>query len=57
VRAGLSRELDYSKADRAEHLRRVAEMAKLLNEHGIIVIASFISPSNDLREQMKQIIG
>ncbi|RLD86257.1 MAG: bifunctional sulfate adenylyltransferase subunit 1/adenylylsulfate kinase [Bacteroidetes bacterium] len=57
VRAGLSRELDYSPADRAEHLRRVAHICKLLNDQGIICIASFISPKEDIRQQVKEIIG
>jgi adenylyl-sulfate kinase len=57
VRAGLSKELDYSPADRAEHLRRVAHMCKLLNDQGIICIASFISPRENVRRQIKEIIG
>jgi len=57
VRAGLNRELDYSPADRAENLRRVAHVAKILNEQGIIAICSFISPGNDIREQIAEIIG
>ncbi len=57
IRSGLSRELDYSPADRAEHLRRVAHIAKLLNDQGIIVICSFISPKEDIRQQVKEIIG
>ena len=57
VRAGLSKELDYSSVDRAEHLRRVAEVCRLMNDQGIIVICTFISPLNDTREQIKKIIG
>jgi len=57
IRAGLSRELDYSPADRAEHLRRVAHICKLLNDQGIIVIASFISPTESIRQQISEIIG
>ena len=57
VRTGLSRELDHSPADSAEHLRRVAEVANLLNDQGIIVICSFISPSAHIRQQIKDIIG
>jgi adenylyl-sulfate kinase len=57
TRQGLSRELDYSPNDRAEHLRRVAHIAKLLNEQGIITICSFISPDDDIREQIREIIG
>jgi len=57
VRAGLSRELDYSPADRAEHLRRVAYMCKLLNDQGMLVICSFVSPDNEVRKQVAEIIG
>ena len=57
VRFGLNRELDFSVADRAEHLRRVAHICKLLNDQGIITICSFISRNNSLREQIAEIIG
>lgn len=57
VRSGLSRELDFSPADRAEHLRRVAHIARILNDQGIITICSFISPDNNIREQVADIIG
>lgn len=57
VRSGLSRELDFSPADRAEHLRRVAEVCRLLNDQGIITICSFISPDENIRKQVAEIIG
>lgn len=57
VRSGLSRELDHSPADRAEHLRRVAHVCRILNDQGIIVICSFISPDEDIRRQVGEIIG
>jgi bifunctional enzyme CysN/CysC len=57
VRSGLNRELDFSVADRAEHLRRVAHICKLLNDQGIITICSFISRNNSLRKQIAEIIG
>lgn len=57
VRSGLSKELDFSPADRAEHLRRVAYMCKMLNDQGIITICSFISPGEAVRKQVAQIIG
>jgi len=57
VRSGLSRELDFSPADRAEHLRRVAHICKLLNDQGIITICSFISPDENIRQQVSCIIG
>ena len=57
VRSGLNRELDYSPADRAENLRRVAHICKILNDQGIIVIASFISRNDSLRKQIAKIVG
>jgi bifunctional enzyme CysN/CysC len=57
IRSGLSRELDFSPSDRTEHLRRVAHIAKILNDQGIIVICSFISPRENIRQQCAQIIG
>ncbi|MBI9039492.1 MAG: sulfate adenylyltransferase subunit CysN [Bacteroidales bacterium] len=57
VRSGINRELDFSPADRAEHLRRVAHMCKILNDQGIITICSFISPHEVIRDQIEEIIG
>jgi adenylyl-sulfate kinase len=57
VRSGLNRELDFSPADRAENLRRVAHIANILNDQGIIAICSFISPNNTIRNQIAEIIG
>ena len=57
IRSGLSRELDFSPADRAEHLRRVAHICRILNDQGIITICSFISPNENIRSQVAEIIG
>jgi bifunctional enzyme CysN/CysC len=57
VRHGLTRDLGFSPKDRAENIRRVAEVARLMNEAGLIVITSFISPFRDDREMARQIIG
>lgn len=57
IRSGLSRELDFSPSDRAEHLRRIAHISKLLNEQGIITICSFVSPNESIRKQVSEIIG
>lgn len=57
VRSGLNRELDFSPTDRAENLRRVAHICKLLNDQGIIAVCSFISRNNSLRDQIAEIIG
>ncbi len=57
VRHGLNRDMGFSQNDRHENLRRVAEMAKILVNTGIIVIVSFISPTDFSRQQARQIIG
>lgn len=57
VRHGLNRDLRFSAEDRSENIRRVAEVAHLMNEAGLIVIASFISPLSKDRANAKQIIG
>ena len=57
VRYGINRELNFSPADRAENLRRVAHISKLLNDQGIITICSFISRNDSLRKQIAEIIG
>ncbi len=57
VRHGLNRNLGFSPRDRAENIRRVAEVARLMNEAGLIVITSFISPFREDREMARQIIG
>lgn len=57
IRQGLNQDLGYSKADRTENIRRIAEVAKLFLETGIIVIVAFISPYQHDRELAREIIG
>lgn len=57
VRHGLNRDLGFSPQDRSENIRRVAEVSRLLNEAGVIVITAFISPYREDREQARCIIG
>jgi bifunctional enzyme CysN/CysC len=57
VRYGLNRDLGFSPQERSENIRRVAEVAHLLNEAGMIVITAFISPYREDREQAGRIIG
>lgn len=57
VRHGLCKDLGFSAQDRSENIRRVAEVARLMNDAGLIVITSFISPFREDREQARQIIG
>jgi bifunctional enzyme CysN/CysC len=53
VRHGLNRDLDFTDADRIENIRRVAEVAKLMVDAGLIVIVSFISPFKKDREMAR----
>lgn len=57
IRMGLNQDLGFSEKDRAENIRRIAEVAKLLNDAGLIVLVSFISPYHSDRARAKQIIG
>lgn len=57
VRAGINSNLGFSEEDRNENIRRVAEVAKLFLDAGIIVICSFITPYEKQRQIAKQIIG
>lgn len=57
VRNGLNKGLGFSTADRQENLRRVAEVARLFTECGIIAIISFISPTFKARQMAREIIG
>ncbi len=57
VRAGLNKNLGFSDEDRLENIRRVAEVAKLFADSGIVTITSFITPNNELRSLAREIIG
>ncbi len=57
VRGRVNADLGFSPEDRKENLRRVAHIARLFNENGNIVIASFVSPLNELRQMVRDIIG
>lgn len=57
VRQGLSKDLGFSMNDREENMRRVAEMARLLNNSGIHAVIALVSPSIAGRSAAKQIIG
>lgn len=57
VRHGLNRDLGFKATDRSENIRRIAEVAKLMNDAGLIVIAAFISPYRSDRAMAKEIIG
>lgn len=57
IRLGLNKDLKFSNDDRIENIRRIAEVAKLMNDAGLINIVSFISPLEINRIMAKQIIG
>jgi len=57
MRTGINKNLGFSEADRYENIRRVAEINKLFVETGIITINSFVSPTNQLRNLVKDIVG
>lgn len=57
VRTRLNSDLNFSAEDRNENLRRIAEVAKLFVDGGIVVIASFVSPMVSDRDYVKSIIG
>jgi adenylylsulfate kinase len=56
VRDGLCKDLGFSAQDRRENLRRVAHVCRLFNDNGAFVIATFITPTNELRDFVKEII-
>lgn len=57
VRHGLNRNLGFSPEDRAENIRRISEVARLMNDAGLIVITAFISPYRADRAAAREIIG
>lgn len=57
VRMGLNQNLGFEEKDRIENIRRVAEVAKLMNDAGLIVLTSFISPYESDRAHAREIIG
>lgn len=57
VRTGINNNLRFSEEDRKENIRRVAEVSKLFVQCGVITINSFVSPTNELRNLAKSIIG
>lgn len=57
VRMGLNKNLGFEPEDRIENIRRIAEVAKLMNDAGLIVLTSFISPFRSDRQNARSIIG
>lgn len=57
IRAGINNNLGFSDADRKENIRRIAEVSKLFLNCGVITINCFVSPTKEIREQARKIIG
>ena len=57
LRSGVTKELDFDLSDRWENLRRAAEIARLLNDNGIICVCAFISPDAAARSKLAEIVG
>lgn len=57
IRAGINNNLGFSAEDRMENIRRIAEIGKLFVHTGVVTLACFVSPTNDVRQLARQIIG
>ena len=57
MRRGISRDLGFSADDRSENLRRSAEVAKLMNDAGLICIAAFLAPQESVRQKAAEVVG
>ena len=57
IRSGLNRNLGFSDEDRRENIRRIAEVARLFLDAGVVTIASFICPKRELRKMARDIVG
>ena len=57
IRAGINSNLGFSSEDRMENIRRIAEIGKLFVQTGVVTLACFVSPTNDMRRLARDIIG
>ena len=57
IRSGINNNLGFSQEDRMENIRRIAEVGKLFVQTGIVTLACFVSPTEDIREMARQIVG
>jgi adenylylsulfate kinase len=57
VRTGINSNLGFAESDRLENIRRVAEVSKLFVQAGVITINSFVSPTREIRDLAREIIG
>ena len=57
IRQGINKDLGFSSEHRTENIRRIAEIANLFVDSGIVTLASFVSPYKKDREEVKKIVG
>mgnify|MGYP001823232189 CR=1 FL=1 len=57
LRLGISRDLGFTAEERSENLRRAAEVARILNDSGLICIAAFVAPHEETRQRVRRLIG
>ena len=57
MRQGISRDLGFTADDRSENLRRSAEVARLMNDAGLICVAAFLAPREDVRQKAAEVVG
>lgn len=57
IRSGINSNLGFTEADRVENIRRIAEVCKLFVDCGVVTLASFVSPTNDIRKLASDIVG
>ncbi len=57
MRLGISRDLGFTAEDRSENLRRSAEVAKLINDAGLICVAAFVAPDDEVRQRAAEVVG
>jgi bifunctional enzyme CysN/CysC len=57
LRLGISKDLGFTTEDRSENMRRGAEFAKLVNDAGLICLAAFVAPSEEVRQRAAEVVG
>ena len=57
MRLGISRDLGFTSEERSENLRRSAEVARLINQAGLICISAFVAPSEEVRQKAAEVVG
>jgi len=57
LRLGISKDLGFSSEDRSENMRRGAELARVINNAGLICLAAFVAPSEEVRQRAADVVG